>query len=301
MMMKRFQYVFIALVLAYLLLTFFTPIDPATTARYGLSEFQVRLIGMSVSVPIALIWLVALYGYTRFQAYSELIRKEKEGKAFREITKGIMVLTLSLPATALLTSLLRRIAVDVPEVLQILPISRSVAPLMFQLFAFSLLASGSAMLLNTVKPKVSVVFPPSVVLGLIAIVSIFTYIITARPFGGSVYENYQMPEWLVVIAIVIPFLYAWQQGALAIYKIHLYRKHSVGVLYRRMLTSMVAGLSAIVASAILIQVFGSISQSLQRLNFTPLLIIVYGLILLYGVGYVLLARGARQLKKIEEV
>jgi hypothetical protein len=297
----RFQYFFIALVLFYLLLTFFTPIDPATTARFGLSEFQVRLIGMSISIPMAGIWLIALYGYTRFQAYSDMIRKEKEGKAFQEITKGLMILTLSLPTATLITAILRRVALDVPSVGTIVPFGRSFAPMLFQVFALSILASGSLRLLGTLKPKVKVKYTRSIIVGLIAVCCIFTYVITARPFGGSVSENYAAPEWLVIAALVIPFLYAWQRGAVAVYNFYLYKKHVHGPVYSKMLTNLVSGLSIIILSSIFIQVVTSVSQNFQRLNFTPILISVYVLIFVYGVGFVLLARGARQLRKIEEV
>ena len=301
MRMKRFQYLYIVLVLGYLLLTLLTPVDPATTQRYHLSELQVRLVGMTVSVPLALIWLGALYGYTRFQAYSQAIAKEKEGKAFQEITRGIMLLALYLPFTSISSSLVRWMTLENPGLATYGVIGKSFVPVVFQLLAFSFLASGSAKLLKLLRPKVTIRYTDYAIAGMIFLASMFTYIVVARPFGGSVANNYALPAWLVVLTIVIPFLFAWYKGALKVYQIYLYRKHVVGNLYREMLKNLVAGLSTIIVSAILIQVLASVSASLTRLNFTPLLILVYVLIAIYAVGYGLLARGARQLKKIEEV
>ena len=299
--MKRFQYLYIILVLGYLLLTLLTPIDPATAQRYHLSEMQLRMISMTVSLPLAAIWLVALYGYTRFQAYTEAIAKEKEGTAFKEITLGIMILALYLPVASITTALLRSLALSYPAFASYMVIGRSYIPVIFQVVAFSLLASGSAKLLQLLRPKITLRYADYVMAGLVFAASVFTYIIVARPFGGSVSENYALPTWAVVMTLVAPFLFAWYKGGLAVYQLYLYRKHASGHLYRHMFKNLVAGLAAITVTAILIQVVSSVSVGLTKLNFTPLLILVYVLIALYAVGYGLLARGARQLKKIEEV
>lgn len=299
--MKPFHYLYLILVLGYLLLTMLTPVDAAAMQRYHLSEPQLRLLGMTVSIPLAVIWLVALYGYTRFQAYSDTIAKAKEGKAFKEITKGLMILALSLPATALASSILRLITSDHTGLTGYAVIGRSYLPLIFQLLAFSLLASGSAKLVKLLKPKVTRTIADWVIIGLIAAASLFAYLIVARPFGGTVADNYSLPAWVVVLTLVIPFLFAWYKGGLAIYQLYLYQRRVNGPLYRRIVADLVAGLSTITIIAILIQALVSVTEKLNRLDFTPLLTLVYALVFLYAIGFGLVARGARQLKKIEEV
>lgn len=302
MRIKRFQYLFLMLVVGYILLTLVTPIDAATTARYHLSEMQVRMIGLTISVPLALIWLVALYGYTRFKTYAETIAKEKEGKAFSEIAKGIMVLALSLPLTSIISSLLRQLALAQPDMATAVSIGRTYLPIIFQIIAFMYLANGAAKLLDTLRPKFSrKPYSPAIVLAFISFISLFTYVIVARPLGGTVEANYAMPAWAVVLTVVIPLIFAWYHGAIAIHQLYIYRKKVMGSLYQHMLTDLVAGLAMIAGIAIMVQILASISESLSKLNFTPILMMVYILLALYAVGYGLLAKGARRLKKIEEV
>jgi hypothetical protein len=50
-----------------------------------------------------------------------------------------------------------------------------------------------------------------------------------------------------------------------------------------------------------LQFLTTITEQLNRLNLAPLLIVLYLLIAFYAVGYALVARGAKKLKKIEDV
>jgi len=298
---RYFQYSYIALVIFYIALVALTPVDTQTMSRYNLSEPVVRLIGLSVSIPLTLIWLVALYGYSRFKSYAELIVDEKEGEAFGAIANGLMALVVSLPVISLASMMLNRISENSPNLETVTTIVGSYLPIVFQLAAFVLLAHGAIKLLSTVKPKHNITHSPAVMFGIIAFTSIFTYIIVARPFGGTVAENYAMPAWLVTVSIIVPLTFAWYMGGLAIYSLYVYRHKTRGIVYRRMLNSLVAGLGTIVMLSIIIQIVVSIAEQLTRLNFTPLLGIIYLLIAFYAVGYGLVAKGAHQLRKIEEV
>jgi hypothetical protein len=297
--MKPFHYLYIVLVLGYLLLTLLAPVDAATMHRYHLSESQIRLIGLTVSIPLAAIWLTALYGYSRFQAYTDVIAKEKEGPAFKEITQGIMILALSLPASSLVSVIIRQITSDPSGTSAYATIGKSFIPMIFQLIAFTLLAAGSSKLLKMLRPKVVMRHADWVIFSMILVASLFVYLVVARPLGGSVLETYAMPAWAIVILLVVPLLYAWYKGVLAVYQLYLYQRRVAGHVYRRMLIDLVGGLAAVIITSILIQAFVSLSESLNRLNFTPLLIIVYVLVVCYAIGFGLLARGARQLNKIE--
>jgi hypothetical protein len=67
------------------------------------------------------------------------------------------------------------------------------------------------------------------------------------------------------------------------------------------LNLLAKGIGGVILISILIQFLTTASARLNRLNLTPLLIIVYCLLLLYGIAYGFIAVGAKRLKRIEEV
>lgn len=298
---RTLVYAYILVVVAYLATVLFFPLDPTALERYNISSIQLRLIGLSMAIPLILVWFMSLYGFLKFRSYANLITKEKEGPAYDKLATGLMVLSFSLPANSLIAAVLNYFALEYPGFADVALILRNYSSLLSQLAAFYILSQGAALLVATLKPKVKIIHSRGVVASIIAFSSLFTWLSMASPFGGSPVDTYQMPELVVILTLVIPYLITWYVGLLSAYRLSVYYHKINGEIYKKCLSKLVAGIGVIIGLSIAIQLLVSVSEKLSRLNFTPLLLLVYLLVGIYVVGFGLVAFGARQLKKIEEV
>jgi drug/metabolite transporter (DMT)-like permease len=74
-----------------------------------------------------------------------------------------------------------------------------------------------------------------------------------------------------------------------------------GALYRDALKLLAYGLGGVFLVTILLRVLQTASDALNRLDLGGILLLLYILVFMLGIGYVLVAKGARQLQKIEEL
>lgn len=296
-------YLFLTLTLSYITLAVFLPTDPNTLVKYDLTETQARLLNLTVLIPLVAIWLAALYGYVRFKSYALLVRDSPEGRPLSRLADGLGILAFSLPITAVLGSVFNYLAAQNPDLLPLAALVRNYSRLLFSLGSFLLLAWGAAALLRTVKP----VREPNrhvssyAVLAIILLSSLFTWLIIARPLPADVASStYHTPNWVIILTLAVPYLFAWYQGAAACYRLYLYKSRVGGTLYKQVFGNLAIGIGTVVATSVLIQFILTLSVRLNRLDITPVLAIVYLLLIFYAVGFGLVARGAKKFKKFEE-
>jgi hypothetical protein len=301
---KDLVYLFIFLAVIYLGLVVVLPADPSTLEKYNMTQDQARWLNLTVILPALAIWVSALYGYIHFRSYAQLVKNSPEGAPFKKLADGLGILAFSLPATAILSSALTYMAVQDADLQPVSTIVRNYARLGFSLAAFLVIATGAKNLLMTLSSKRAQIVPVSnfLVLGVILLSSIFTWLILSRPTGaGGAINAYHEPTWLIILTLAVPYLYAWYQGALAFYRLHAYKIEVKGQIYKEAFGNLAAGIGIVVLLSIIIQFITTLSAQLNRLNFTPVLLIIYLLVLLYAVGFGLIARGSKKFKKIEEV
>lgn len=299
---KPYTYLFLILVTLYLGMVVRLPSDPVALERYHITQSKAHLLGLTIAIPLTLVWLAALYGFLRFKSYADTVSETREGLPFRYLANGLMVLAFSLPITSIISSLLTYMAVHNRDLLPLATIMRNYLNLIFPLIAFTLLAKGADGLVKFLRPIKTLPYPRYSSLGLIIASSLYTFLIIGRPWGGAGGDMvYFLPTWVVVLTIAIPGLYIWHKGALAAYRLYIYKQKVKGVVYKNSFSDLLMGLGTIVVLSISLQIMLTLSERLNRLHLTPLLIIIYILVATYAVGYGLVARGAQQLKKIEEV
>lgn len=301
--MKSRAYIwsFLALTATYIVLSVTLPSNPKTLEKYGLTQSELRLVGLTVVIPVAVIYLAALYGSIRVKRYAASVEKTTEGKSFKHISNGLAVLAFSLPAVAVVSSLLTYTAWHSPDLLPAITIVRSYLALIIPFIAFILIEKGASGLIQTLKNKK--LSPPPLLntLGVIVLSSLYIWLITVREPVQNGEATYLLPNWLVIITLAIPYLYIWCKGIMATYYLYVYQNRVHGSVYKYAIKYLSLGIGTIVFSSVLIQAIGTIAARLNRLDLTPLLLIVYVLVIVYAVGYGLVARGAARLKKIEEV
>jgi hypothetical protein len=297
-------YLFVALVVVYIALAFTIPTDPSVLERYSISQVQARFLNLTVVIPLVIIWCIAFLGFIRFKQYAELIRDSNEGRSFMIISVGLMVMAFGLPVNSILSSLLTHLTNNNQDMLPTATIIKNYVGLLFAFASFGLVALGSVglVLSDTLRMKYRPVLPTFVAPVLIVLSSVFTWLVVAQPLdsAGSP-DSYYLPNWLVIFTLVIPYLAAWLCAMMAVYFLNQYRTKVKGTVYKIAFGDLAAGIGAVTLVSVLLQLLTTISGQLNRLKLTPILLIIYLLVILYAVGFWYIARGANKLKRIEEV
>ncbi|HSX29554.1 MAG TPA: hypothetical protein VLE73_03265 [Candidatus Saccharimonadales bacterium] len=297
---ELYIYIFVLLVAAYVVLALALPPNQATLKKYDLTESELRLLSLTLIVPLIIIWFTALYGYLRFKAYAEVIKTSNEGTSFNHLADGLMVLAFGMPVTAIISSVLGEMMRQHNNLTPVATICRNYISLLFFIVAFVLIAKGANGLMQTLRPQAPA-YPRYGGFGVLVLSSVFTAMVIGRPESGNSGSIYYLPDWLIVLTLVIPYLFVWCTGLLAAYHLYVYKSRVRGTIYKQAFNNLALGIAAIVVISIVLQFLTTITEQLNRLHLTPILLILYVLVGLYAVGYGLVARGAKKLRKIEEV
>lgn len=78
----------------YFLSAFLSPVDQQTLDTYHISEFVMRLILVSVFIPLVVIWACAAYGFVHFKQYSLSIKGTPYGKGINTLANGLGIIVL---------------------------------------------------------------------------------------------------------------------------------------------------------------------------------------------------------------
>jgi len=294
---------FLLLVVVYICTVFLPPIDPEIIEKYHLSLTSAYLLSLSIVVPLVAVWICAFYGYWALKRYAETVKDTIEGRGLGQLAKGLMILAFSLPTLASVASIFNYLAESSPQYLQIMVIIHQLIIIAFPLVAFMMISNGAEELTSRLKKKMKALQNYKL-LSLLIIVfsSLFCWtIIALADKNASPQGVYSLPEWLIVVAVVVPYLYMWYRGIMAVYYLSFYKDHVRGHVYKQAFGYLSQGLAAVILLAICIQFLAVLTPQLQRLNFTPILIILYILVAMYALGYGMIAVGAKKLKRIEEV
>lgn len=299
-MKKVFTWIFLALLATYVILAFALPVNPETMSKYGLSETKLRLLRMSTVLPLAAVYLGALYGFTRIRDYADKIRGTKESPHFDKLAMGLTVLAFSLPVNSIVSTLAKYVKHAHPYFMADITIARQYLALALAFTAMYLISKGASGLYNTLKNITLPKQPMYVLLGPIILASVYTWLIVAQSGSMPDGQPYYLPIWAVVITIAIPYIFLWCVGAWAAFHLYIYQQGVKGLIYKRAIDNLAKGIAVIVLISISLQFLTTLSGLLNRLDLSPLLAVVYVLIAFYALGYALVARGAKQLKQIEE-
>jgi len=302
---KKYYYLLLVLSVIYLGISLLTPVDSASLVKYNVSEFSLRLIGFTVYIPLILIWVAAFYGFVVFKHYSEIIKTSSDGKALSTVSKGLMVMSIGLPVSSVISSALT-------YGVRLSFLEQNTATIITNYFSLSLallgyffVMKGSRMLIAKVQKNKSGL--NYLLWGVFAIVAILYIYLTFQNPNRSVSTisggraTYALPDILILLTIVLPYVVAWFMGILAAFNILHYQQVAQGTIYRQALKYLSTGILFIVISSVFVQFLGVVGNSLQNLSLTSLLVVVYILLGIIALGYILIAFGAKKLTKIEEV
>lgn len=296
-------------VVLYAALTFSIPPDTATLDRYDITATRLRLLSLSIAIPLVAIWWAAFYGFAKCQEYAALIRQSPDGRAFSKLAHGLAVLAIGLPVSSITSAALRYAARLQPELTAAVSIINNYIGIIIALVAFILIGQGAQRLLglgtslNSRRPAL----PRQLLLSAAFLVfgSLYAYLVlthtTHQPHIPTAEKAiYHLPLWLTMTTIILPYLYIWYTGLMAALYINFYRKNVPGILYKKALRFLAWGIGAVIISSILLQYLTAM-EVITSLSLASLLIIIYGLLIVISAGYILIALGAKRLKRLEEV
>jgi hypothetical protein len=304
---KRFTSLYVLLIVVYIAQTLTTAVNPSVLTKYRIDTTQVRLLSLTIALPYIVIWFIGLVGYLRLQNYGELIgRREKDGMAFTMIAHGVLGLGLWLPLSTIATALSSQYYLSHPSATANLVRFNNYFNLIIVFVGIWFIYKGSEKLLTVIKKQKTFVMSPPFMYAYLICAGIYVYLTfldPARQFPTHTVAvaSYYEPDWLLLLTLVIPRLIYGFLGVVAVYNIHLYNSKVQGSLYKQALKHLTQGLIAVIAITMVLRCLASLTTTLEKFGLQLLLAIIYILLVLIAVGYILIARGAKQLQNLEEL
>jgi len=302
----RLFMVFVILALIYALLILLTPSDASVLMRYNISEARAKMLSLTFVLPYIAIWLTAFYGYARLKDYAQSIKDGVDGASLSKLADGLKFIALSLPIMAVVSSGSNLITRSRPDLMPTTTIITNYVDVVISFIAFALIIEGASGLMGIVKKKTYETSKKLFAALFIMLFTIFTYVTLTNPSrqfpaGGSRRAAYYLPDLLLMLTIIIPYFVNWYRGFHAAYYLGVYKREVKGVIYKDALGYLSVGLAAVIAGRVLMRVLTSMSTLFSSLTLRVVLIVLYLLLFLISVGFILIALGAKRLKRIEDV
>ncbi len=280
------------------------PVSAADTGYFGTSMSAYRLISIMVNLPLVMVWFVAFWGYSRLKAFVEQLGDAPEANGYQKLSTGLTWLAWSLPLLAIINRFLAGLDTHNLNSRHTMTIISNYFNLLMPLVAFIIIFVATKSLVKSHKllkgeARSSLLMSVFLLFG-----AIYCYLVlkTADLSSFSSSNNiYGIPVWLMIITLIIPYLYGWFLGLLAVYDLSLLSRSVPGMLYKQALWYLTSGLSAVILSFIAIQYLAALWPLKAHIVVDYRLIIIILFRIIGGLGFIFLAVGANKLKRIEEV
>jgi hypothetical protein len=280
--------------------------DRATIAHRHLTSLGSHVVGLSIAIPVIIIWWLAFYGSQKLYDYSQTIKKSKEGASFVALAKGFQLLAIYLPVRVVVRTIFVILEQSHPSITHAATVVIIYLNIIFPLVAFMLISWAARQLSLIAKARTSFAGLNILVLIFSALSIVYSYV----SFMGSsraasanwlLTSEYGIPLPMRMFTIMIPCLFIWFVGFLAIYHIYLYQRYVKGIVYKQLLNGLTTGLSLVVFISIALQFLTLSAASLQQLRFSSVLVLAYLVLFAAGLAFVQVALGVRRLKLLDEV
>lgn len=290
---------------AYISTVFLFEADAETLARQHATEIQLKLITLAVMIPVVLIWFAGFVGLINLQKYAAKIKGSRDGVGFMYLAAGVTVFAITVVINSLVSRVLKYAAAQhaIPDVASVI-FDMEFATLA-NLVSFTLIFLGSVRLVQTLKKQVKTSHMVVVALVLAAISATYAVAVMVDPSRGLarlVGDNisYGIPDWFIVMTVVVPYILTWGFGLFATLFLYTYNKNVKGTIYKRALSRLTKGFFIILLMTVVLQFLYAASAMLTTWGLGALLSLVSVLLIIIAVGFLYIARGAKNLTKIEE-
>jgi hypothetical protein len=301
---SKYYLIYIVGAVLYTILTLTSSVA-TSTSRFDISASQARLLQLTVIIPALIIYGAAFFGAVRFKRYAAAISKSKDGIALNKIANGLLVLSTGLITNGVWGSLRTRFKESGDIVLHT-HVTQFLS-LAFPIVAFFLMLLGARLLVK-IANTYGTAYRTSVIsmAGLGILTSIYTFALLKNPYRGSTpdidkYSSYYLSDTGILLALVLPSILVWTFGILTVLSLNWYTHTVKGEIYRQAIGKLSKGLMAVISFGIALNFLSTMSSTFSDLSLKGILIFLYVLLILYAVGYLIIASGAKKLALIEEV
>lgn len=294
-------------IVLYAALIFILPPDQAILNKFHLTFMQLQVINLTLILLLAVIWYAAFYGFSTFKEYALKIIDHPDGRAFNTLADGLGVLAFALPLTSLISTELNYIARMYPEFTPATVITDRYIALVLAIVAITLIYRGSKNLaaLASKKPR-NTVYTWLSLGAVLTMGGVYAYVALSNtassvPDPATGKAVYYLPVWIIIATNIIPYTCVWLLGLRSIALILFFKRNAQGLIYSRTLGRFALGLGLVVGASIVVQIFTALGNTPAEWGLQLLLVFIYILVIIIAIGYLLIALGAKKLRKIEEV
>lgn len=290
---------YLGLAALYIAITFMTPVPVQTLHQYHVTELHFRILDMLVILPYLLIWGAAFYGYHRLTEYANLIKGNRDGRAMKQISRGLLFLTLWLPLSSVMSSLVKYVTIYHASLVTFSSQLNNYGTILLPFIGFLLIADGARDLSEIAKQRPSKFAVNCIALLLIIIGVSYTHLISTT--HNPLTTTYHLSTDMVLATLAVPYIFMWLTGMLATYELYNYHRRVKGIIYSQSIALLAYGIGSLLITSMVIQYLTTLSSHLTILSINWILVIIYILLAIIAASFVLIAIGAKRLKKIEEV
>jgi len=291
-------YLYAAFVIAYVCLTFIPYPEHKTLAHYHLSVTGLRLLDLTIVIPLVIIWFAAFYGYYKLHSYGRLIKQAKDGRAVMKLSYGLLALAVGLPLNSVLSAIFHLISLHHPAFTAPAAIISNYVAVAYSLVAFIFVSIGARGLSNISKSRLPLLVSNVLMLVVVALGVALCALIGRGHQNVETAFHLTAPQ--IMLTLALPYVYAWLLGVFAIAEIYLYSRRVAGVVYRNSWNQLAFGLAGVIIFDILLQYITTLSSWLTNLSLSRLLLLLYVLLLLLASAFIVAALGTKKLVRIEE-
>jgi hypothetical protein len=295
----------IALEAVYVGLTLAAPQAPQAGGAIRLSPVQTVLLQLSIAVPYVVAWLVGTRGALDFRHCGASTPAAEGGRGFRSFFLGLAVLIGGGLLSALIGALGPYLPPNSPGAVALV-IAGNYAYVLTDLLAMLALFLGAWHLVGDghgVERDDVIISAVLVVI----IAALYVPLVLSNPVrqasaSPSVAATYYLPDAVIVITLIVPYLVAWTLGFLTTLRVVRYAPPERDALQRKGIRTFVKGLWVIIFSSILLQLLVSLGGvRLLALGLGQILVLVYAFIGLQIAGFVLISLGSNRLCRPRKV
>jgi hypothetical protein len=258
-----------------------------------------KLEQLPLLLPYLIIWLVGFYGYDRLKSYGSRIKNSSDGKQINLIANGVLVLALWPPLSSILSVLTGATLVHPMGSTDRLIVIDAYFNIIWPFIGFWFVSLGARGLSELINLRASfkalnIVAAIVCVLGVLFTQSI-SYAYKRDP------SNFNEPYWLVLSTLVVPYIYMWFLGMMATYYIFQYKRLSPGVVYRFGWINLSAGIGGVLLLSIILEFAYTLEIKFAKASLVSFMTLDFIFLILYAAAFGFIAKGAKQLKRIEDI
>lgn len=305
---KEELYYYLGIVILWLIyawLTFNSPTPAQTTGRYGLSTTELRVLRATVVIPFLFIWLAGSFAVLRFNRYLKYISDSNEAEGFKNIIYGLSLLLVVIIVPQFI-NLYTTYNPESSEIQRRVTIVRNYTNIILYLSAFWFILKASRHLAGSIQKVISSYKHKIIPVFMVILSIIYFLLVFLNDYRGVsddplIKPTYYLPDVLIVLTIILPYIVMWTLGIVAIFEIYIFSKHVPGIIYRKAFGSVAYGLGSIIGLSIFLQFISQSGAYFGYAGLGAILLIVYLLLIAIAISYLFIAKGAKALAAIEEI